>query len=466
MKRLLVICFLLIGFISFAQVPSPSIVPKTFGDKVVLAKQYFQVDSGFIFPKRDTGFRPSKPMLVYWQHASVDTALWYYNMVKWQKIGTITVPIYAGSGLTKQADSNYIRLGGTVTVDPSLTISNQSLRYNVSKQGAALSQNGNGSVNTYTGVTDINNPDNETPTLFLPNATLSTLNVIGSGTDTITNTTRFGSSNLALLRFDYSSKPSNDTLKITNSNYTLKSNLAAVSSLVSFGTTDTTKFADLVNWMHDSLEGIRSQVQLPNRGKINKFTDFKIYNPYLLDTVRSTNYKIGNRTGIEVPELTGTYVDTGVAINQLGVLDSVVFNSSLIYTRNTPTATAAYSLGVDANGKQVKFVGSTDNYAFTTLTDAATITWNMATSNNAKVTLGGNRTLSISNAITGKSYTIYVYQDATGSRTLTLPANSKVPIGFGSGTTINLTSTPSAYDVITVQYDGTNYNWFPVNNMQ
>lgn len=464
MKKLLLILFVLFAFKSFSQVPNPSVQPQKNNYKLFIYGQYLEVDSGFIFPKRDTGFRPSKPMLVYWQHAGVDTTFWYYNMRKWQKIGTI----YAGSGLTKQADSNYVRFGGTITVDPSLTISNQSLRFNISKQGAASGQNGNGSVNAYTGVTDINNPDNETPTLFLPNATLSTLNVIGSGIDTITNTTRFGSSNLALLRFDYSTTPSNDTLKITNSNYTLKSNLAAISSLVSFGTTDTTKFADLVNWMHDSIEGIRSQVQIPNMGKVNKFTDFKIYNPYLLDSVRSTSFKIGNRTGIEFPEMKGTYVDTGVAINQLGVLDSVVFNSSLIYTRNTPTATAAYSLGLDANGKQVKFVGSTDNYAFTTLTDGATITWDMSVSNNAKVTLGGDRTLVITNAIVGKSYTIHIYQDATGGRDITIPVNSKVPIGFGSGATqtLNLTATALAYDVVTVQYDGTNYNFFPVNNMQ
>lgn len=92
-----------------------------------------------------------------------------------------------------------------------------------------------------------------------------------------------------------------------------------------------------------------------------------------------------------------------------------------------------------------------------TLTDAATVTLNCNNGLNAKVTLGGNRTLSITNAVAGNFITLEVIQDATGSRTITLPAGSKVVNG-GAGA-ITLTTTAGAIDILTAWYDGTNYWW-------
>jgi len=55
----------------------------------------------------------------------------------------------------------------------------------------------------------------------------------------------------------------------------------------------------------------------------------------------------------------------------------------------------------------------------TTLTDGATVTPDMADSNNFTLTLGGNRTLANpSNLTAGQSGSIFIVQDATGSRTL------------------------------------------------
>jgi hypothetical protein len=94
--------------------------------------------------------------------------------------------------------------------------------------------------------------------------------------------------------------------------------------------------------------------------------------------------------------------------------------------------------------------------AFVTLSDGATITW--ATSgypvSYAKVTLGGNRTLSITGAVAGCSGTLVVIQDGTGSRTLTLPSGS---LGIGGAPV--LSTTASAKDVLAWVYDGTNYFW-------
>jgi hypothetical protein len=91
-----------------------------------------------------------------------------------------------------------------------------------------------------------------------------------------------------------------------------------------------------------------------------------------------------------------------------------------------------------------------------TLTDGATITWDYSTQGTeAKVTLAGNRTLSITNLPAGEVVylTLEVIQDATGSRTLTLPASTKV-IGGGAGA-VTLTTTGGATDLLTFRWNGT-----------
>jgi hypothetical protein len=95
-----------------------------------------------------------------------------------------------------------------------------------------------------------------------------------------------------------------------------------------------------------------------------------------------------------------------------------------------------------------------------TLTDAATISWNPANGLNANVTLGGNRTLSFSAAPASGSYgTLVVTQDATGGRTLTLPSVTNKVLGSSSTTTIALSTTANAIDIVNFYYDGSNYFW-------
>jgi hypothetical protein len=87
-----------------------------------------------------------------------------------------------------------------------------------------------------------------------------------------------------------------------------------------------------------------------------------------------------------------------------------------------------------------------------TLTDAATITWNGETQQNAKVTLGGNRTLdAMSNPVAGHYYTLVCVQDATGNRTLNL---SNALYTFPGGTEPVLSTAANAVDILTFYYDG------------
>jgi len=84
-----------------------------------------------------------------------------------------------------------------------------------------------------------------------------------------------------------------------------------------------------------------------------------------------------------------------------------------------------------------------------TLTDASTVSWNMNTGQSARVTLGGNRTLSASNFIQGSTYTLSVVQDGTGNRTLAYDTMFKWPVGSA----FVLSSAANAVDVLTFLCD-------------
>ncbi len=156
---------------------------------------------------------------------------------------------------------------------------------------------------------------------------------------------------------------------------------------------------------------------------------------------------------------------TGVGINIFNLTDPSAITFLRINADNTVTARSATNfksdLAIAATDLSGLGTGVATNLAetrsFQTLTDGATITYSISSGYNAKVTLGGNRTLSITNAAAGDYGTLIVTQDGTGSRTLTLPGSSKV-INGGSGS-VTLTTTASAIDVLSWFYDGTNYFW-------
>jgi len=92
-------------------------------------------------------------------------------------------------------------------------------------------------------------------------------------------------------------------------------------------------------------------------------------------------------------------------------------------------------------------------FAEQTLTDGATIDWNLSTQQVAKVTLAGNRTLNApTNQQAGAFYSLAIIQDGTGSRTLTFNSVYK----FTGATAPTLTTTASAKDIIIFKSDGTN----------
>jgi lysophospholipase L1-like esterase len=115
---------------------------------------------------------------------------------------------------------------------------------------------------------------------------------------------------------------------------------------------------------------------------------------------------------------------------------------------------------VIANAFAKAVIGLNQANSLTSLTDNSTITQVCDSSKPIQmgaVTLGGNRTLSITKSSAGMRGLLFVTQDATGNRTLTLPSGSVVS-GGGNGT-MTLSTTPNAKDRLSWDFDGSNYYW-------
>ncbi len=180
-------------------------------------------------------------------------------------------------------------------------------------------------------------------------------------------------------------------------------------------------------------------------GVVKRLTGVDKTDDAFVNDATNTQVKLGTKADGTTARATGT----DFVIKDSG--DVGIGTSTATFT--TPSNTTSIpTLGVD---------GAVNATIYTSpiqaLTDGATITWNCYSGTNATVTLAGNRTLSITNAKTGMYGLIIVKQDATGSRTLTLPSGSKV-INGGAGAVL-LTTTANAADILTFFYDGTNYWW-------
>lgn len=93
------------------------------------------------------------------------------------------------------------------------------------------------------------------------------------------------------------------------------------------------------------------------------------------------------------------------------------------------------------------------NFDAQSLSDGATISWNLNTQQYAKVTLGGNRTLDTpTNMKDGGWYTLRITQDGTGSRTLSYAAAYLFPDGEAP----TLSTGAGDVDILVCTSDGSN----------
>jgi len=121
-------------------------------------------------------------------------------------------------------------------------------------------------------------------------------------------------------------------------------------------------------------------------------------------------------------------------------------------------ANAAIPVGqVTGLGSVATVYTAQQNFGAASLTDAATITWNLATQQSAKVLLtsgvGATRALGApTNMVDGGTYILKITQSATGSNALTYNAVFKWPGGVAPV----LSVANNAVDILTFVSDGTN----------
>jgi hypothetical protein len=102
---------------------------------------------------------------------------------------------------------------------------------------------------------------------------------------------------------------------------------------------------------------------------------------------------------------------------------------------------------------QVNAFSKQQYFSQSSLTDGASISWDLNNNQACGVTLGGNRTLSNpTNQQAGACYTLIVKQDGTGSRTLAYGSAYK----WAAGTAPTLSTAANAVDILTFISDGTN----------
>lgn len=111
-------------------------------------------------------------------------------------------------------------------------------------------------------------------------------------------------------------------------------------------------------------------------------------------------------------------------------------------------ADGSVSIGSTAGGS-IFFKG---NIANQSLTDGATINWDLSLGQIATVTLAGNRTIAAPTNMKIGTYILHVVQDGSGSRTLSWNSVFKWPAGVAPV----LTTTANARDLFSFVCDGTN----------
>lgn len=137
------------------------------------------------------------------------------------------------------------------------------------------------------------------------------------------------------------------------------------------------------------------------------------------------------------------------------------FGRSLVDDADAAAARSTLSLGTasvantSTSGANVPLLNAQNQWSgqqyfpLATVTDGASITWDVAAAQKAKVTLAGNRTMNaVSNAAEGSTYLLWVIQDGTGSRTISWTTSGAGSFDFGTDGAPTLTTTASKADLL------------------
>lgn len=171
-----------------------------------------------------------------------------------------------------------------------------------------------------------------------------------------------------------------------------------------------------------------------------------------------TAHGVGIATGASSMTSTVAMTNGQLLVGQTGAdpLPKSITGDGSFSAAGALTVTSINGVPVGTSGNAIPKLNTQNDWsgaqqyaAIQTLTDAASIAWDVSTRQKAKVTLGGNRTMNaVTNAAEGATYWLWVIQDATGSRTLSWTTTGAGSFDFGADGAPTLTTTASKADLL------------------
>jgi len=170
------------------------------------------------------------------------------------------------------------------------------------------------------------------------------------------------------------------------------------------------------------------------------------------DVTLTGTQTLTNKT-LTLPKINENVTTTSTS-TELNILDGVTSTTAeLNYLDLATLGTSAASKVLTANANNLTTISGAILNTEDTLTDQATIAWDVIASPVAKVTLAGNRTMAAPSGTgpaAGQFISLLAIQDGTGSRTITWNAVYEFP----SDTAPTLTTTANLGDIFSFRYNG------------
>jgi hypothetical protein len=192
--------------------------------------------------------------------------------------------------------------------------------------------------------------------------------------------------------------------------------------------------------------GTAGQVLTSNGAAVPTWTDNGSGTVTSASVVSANGFAGTVATSTTTPAITLTTSITGVLKGNGTAISAAVAGTDYV----TPTGTETLTNKTLTNPTVTNYVETPYS-----ATPTSTITLDLANGTVQIITLGGNVTITMPTAVSGKSFIMYLKQDATGSRTVTWST-----VKWAGGTAPTITSTASRQDILSFFSDGT--NWFGV----